>query len=52
MNIKIVNNEMIHTFTVSVVSVDFSFELDFKYNAMNYFEVLRQVMSFIEKLEC
>ena len=52
MQIKIINNEMIHTFTVTVTSVEFSFELDFKYNAMNYFEVLRQVISFIEKLEC
>ena len=52
MQIKIVNTEAINTFTVTVTSLDFSFELDFKYNAMNYFEVLRQVISFIEKLEC
>ena len=52
MQIKIVNNEIINTFTVTVTSVEFSFELDFKYNAMNYFEVLRHVMCFIEKLEC
>ena len=51
MNIKIINTEAINTFTVTVTSLDFSFELDFKYNAMNYFDVLKHVLDFIEKLE-
>ena len=50
MNIKIVDHESINTFALYVTSVEFSFELDFKYNELNKFDVLRKVISFIENL--